>query len=323
MLSKDKFFREMQRKVEIITRLRGGESPSVIAEDYGISVSVVRGLVHSTIPSSAEEEMLLDMYLRQNASSVQIKRETGWRYEWLRYVLIKNGEDTRRTGGQKGRGLVTQRFNGHSLNEAAFVDCHTSPAGSYFLGLMLTDGNLYQKPGSKQISFSQSVPREDAVYKLKNFIQATHAVTIVENKGEQPKHSIHVCSKLMFDTLLSYKLTERKTGCQVVDERVSHSRDFWRGIIDGDGTVELQQGKYFRLRLGSTSLDLMQSWVRFCEYSTGVKTELGQRLLDSGSVVHTTGFCGESAKTLARILYDKATDYINVKYETYLKAIAA
>ena len=132
----------------------------------------------------------------------------------------------------------------HSCNDL-FFDKIDSEKKAYWLGYLFADGYNNQKENS--VSFSQSEPQEEMVYRFKEDLEATQTISIDKQRTNiihgkeitsKPAHRIKIISKQLSDDLAKHGCIQGKTFTiafpNIDDQFKSH---FIRGYFDGDGSV--------------------------------------------------------------------------------------
>ena len=126
----------------------------------------------------------------------------------------------------------------YKLNESFFekIDCESK---AYFLGLIYSDGCLYEKGNSsKVITIKQQEERKDIIYKFKEAIESTHKVSVFMH-GSKLCYSLQIYSEKMFNDLIDKGLSPNKSltikfPTFIDKELMPH---FIRGLFDGDGCI--------------------------------------------------------------------------------------
>lgn len=125
-----------------------------------------------------------------------------------------------------------------------------TPDAAYWCGIMFTDGTVNVRK-SGQPEFALVLKRSDQGHleKLRDFLGSTHAITpcaptsipasVARPNGAQGTGTFRfsVRSQPLCDRLLALG----RYG-PAVHPALAASRDFWRGCIDGDGTVAIYSG---------------------------------------------------------------------------------
>lgn len=158
---------------------------------------------------------------------------------WLRL----SGIPRRANGGQR---LVPS-------NEGAF-DTVTEES-AYWAGFLMADGCVSITKGrTPHIVLALALRDAEHIHKFRAFVGATGKVTVHPpgSRGGSTM-STSICSNRLADSLARFGVVPRKTGHERVLDLESN-RDFWRGVIDGDGTVcyvrctQRRNGRVYRYR---------------------------------------------------------------------------
>jgi hypothetical protein len=99
---------------------------------------------------------------------------------------------------------------------------------------------------------------------------------------------------------------------------LKHSKDFWRGCIDGDGGLYKHSyiGTTVHLMLCGTAETVLE-FVQFCSKFINIKEKIPTKA--PGNNFFRVSYYGEDAKKIADYLYKDATVYLDRKYQTYLE----
>jgi hypothetical protein len=131
-----------------------------------------------------------------------------------------------------------------------------TPDAMYCAGLLATDGCMSNCLGKKTIAFGCC--DLDTVEWVANFLGGQVNKKLV--KGGRDQWRVRVCRQNSYDALVSFGITERKSLTMRVSELLARDRNFWRGAIDGDGTIVCRSGKYFAMNLCSSSLSFIEQF---------------------------------------------------------------
>ena len=182
---------------------------------------------------------------------------------------------------------------------------------AYVLGWALTDGNVADTQ-SRNLSFH--LKDMEAIEILKGLFQ--HPKPIILQKGYPflALHSVHLVNRLKE---LGVTPAKRLTAAlpKVPENVLSH---FIRGVIDGDGTIQLR-GDYLRVIVNGASHVFMSGLrdilpFRGSFFATGVKTRK--------HVLWRLVYSGIEAKKLCAWLYQDSEGLrLSRKYEHYLAAL--
>lgn len=145
------------------------------------------------------------------------------------YVRARNGEVREMTQPKK-----------HNLNESAFAS--PNEEGRYWIGMLFADGCVTERERrGKSLCLSLSGEDRSHVYRLREFLKASAPVEEIENPSSQwpnasPSCRLTVHNRKLIDSLACYGMTPAKSLTARV-AILEHDRDFWRGVIDGDGWI--------------------------------------------------------------------------------------
>ena len=136
----------------------------------------------------------------------------------------------------------------HFFNEQSF-DIITEES-AYWIGFLMADGCIITHNTTPEVSLCLHNKDKEHLYKFRSFLESTHSITQV-NK-DVVKFSIK--SKKLADSLMQYGIIPRKSHIAKVSNDLILNKSFWRGVIDGDGSIgEYKSGIMLRL-YGSISL---------------------------------------------------------------------
>lgn len=182
------------------------------------------------------------------------------------------------------------------VNESAFDQINE--ASAYWIGFLMADGCILEpRTGQNTIALSLAVRDRAHVEAFKTFLGAAHSVRIHRRAA-----TIRVSSDHLVQAVSRYGVLPRKS----LTTRVVHlenNRHFWRGVVDGDGSISDGSINNRRLYLVGSAPLLDQFWV-FVHQITGSQF-YRPRLHKSGSV-STVTVTGRNAALVADRLYQKA-----------------
>jgi transposase-like protein len=204
-------------------------------------------------------------------------------------------------------------------------------ATAYWIGFLMTDGCLHRpkRQGRCQLVLTLQERDTDHVRLLQRYMQATHPVrhgssicTLGPSKRvcRNARLAVSILPHTV-DALLSHGITPRKTHtCQAL--RLADNRHFWRGAIDGDGTISFVQSPSGRftvhVSLVSASPTFIRQFAAFCESVTGSPV----RVFRNGTIEAAT-VVTHDALVLLRHLYGDATVALKRKAITAQLLLAA
>lgn len=185
-------------------------------------------------------EEIVKLY-NDGASFTELAEQFNCSVTGMRDFLVE-GRYVKSRGHQTINGLHYNKR--HSCNDS-FFETIDSEKKAYWLGYLFADG--YNSTDKNMVSFSQSEPQEEMVYKFKEDLEATQPISIIGSRTNtihgkeitsKPAHKITINSKQLSDDLAKHGCTQGKTFTitfpNIDDQFKSH---FIRGYFDGDGSV--------------------------------------------------------------------------------------
>lgn len=173
----------------------------------------------------------------------------------------------------------------------------------YWAGFLAADGWVYN---GKTIGLGLKKPDVGHIEKFRRFIKSDLPI-------HEKKHSfdISITSKEMADDLLKFGITPRKSLSYCPPEHCMNNRDFWRGMIDGDGGVYNKHGKSMVMLCGSK--DAVFGFYNWAKTQTSFAAKPREK---------TPGFwnirinCAPAIE-IADKLYRDSITYLDRKFNTY------
>ncbi|MDP3093170.1 MAG: LAGLIDADG family homing endonuclease [bacterium] len=205
------------------------------------------------------------------------------------------------------------------VNEDYFKKWSSNMA--YILGFIFADGSIIKVTHngcSDRLSFGQSRKDIDILRKIKQKFSAEQTLSI----GEKYVHfSIH--SQVIVDDLkkleVTYRKSFRKTRGKIPNIPYKYIRDFIRGIVDGDGSINFnKKGR----QKGYPNLSIcgkkeVMAFIRdhfLSKFNIYSKISQGKKNGKLSNVFYICYRCN-SAKTLINYLYNNANLYLKRKFK--------
>ena len=196
------------------------------------------------------------------------------------------------------------------LNEAAFATI--TPESAYWAGFLLADGCIIPAGNGGVVALGLAAEDAAHVEKFRAFLGAGHKIHVSSRRGhingyaKQPMHKISVSSTRLVNDLAALGVFPRKTSAEEAVPTLAMSRDFWRGVVDGDGSVFVANNKgylYPTIGLCGGGCRIIEQFVTFANTVTTVRSSI-QRSRKTG--VYQIAISGQAAKPLAAALYENA-----------------
>lgn len=207
-----------QQREEVVRRYMLGEKLVPLEKEFGVTKESIRILAKN-------RGMVTD---RRNISADYIQEYRRISDDLCKGTIIPNIVPV-----AKHR---THHSTKYSLDEDAFSII--TPESAYWIGFLMADGGVVGNAISLQLSNSDKYHIE----KFKIFMKSSHKVSVISHginsqgmtRNEAYKitfHSNKICSDVF-----KFGITERKSLTAKVTY-LDKNRHFWRGMIDGDGTI--------------------------------------------------------------------------------------
>lgn len=212
----------------------------------------------------------------------------------------------------------------YKINEKYFDEIdHADKA--YWLGFILADGNISKKKNRLQIGLH---PRDkDHLIKFKKCIGSNHRLFDEYKKTNNGTINsiccIYIKNLYLYNRIKKIGIEPCKTTHEKPLDCISEKfeRDFWRGVVDGDGTVKTflikKRGKLinrFDLQLYG-SKEICEGFKKFCLKHIDSKSSVHKKEKN----LHRYSLTCNYAKKIAEVLYDGSNIYLDRKYNEYLK----
>lgn len=194
---------------------------------------------------------------------------------------------------------------------------------SYVFGLLGTDGNLSLSDRNRgRVSLEINIKDRDICEKLFNLIPNS---TIKERTRDTNfKNGYH--SIVFLNHQLSFRQELIDFGFPVEDKTNNFStpsqeyseKDFWRGVIDGDGSIGYTAEGFPFVSLVTKSEFLKEEYCMLLLKHFNIKKNISRNKRDN---VYNIVVYKEDAQELCKYLYSDATLYLERKYQKALDVL--
>lgn len=170
------------------------------------------------------------------------------------------------------------------------------PEERYWLGFLITDGSI----SKHRVKFCLAKEDKDGVEAFCAFVNNGGSVTEHANECTFRFTSMPVANRLK-----ELGVVERKTKCATAPDIVLDDYDFWRGVIDGDGGVDIQTTLPLISLTGHKDSQLLRQFSFFVSRNLSGPPPAVNPRREQPSVcdVRIAGF---RAAHLTRLLYDRS-----------------
>ncbi len=207
----------------------------------------------------------------------------------------------------------TRRFTRASVNDNMFAGPELSEHEQYWIGFLMADGYISRNKQSKhfRVNIKLHVKDIEHLRKFNTFLSAENNIFVYGDDC-----CVSIVSDSLVDNLAQWGIIQRKTLVASVRPQLLYSNHFWRGYIDGDGTLGFgRKGKatYPKISIVCGSPVLIEHFLLYCESIVGYKTKALYRKTSKSINVH---YASASATKLVRSMYLGASVFLDRKNET-------
>ncbi len=204
----------------------------------------------------------------------------------------------------------------YSINQDAFKDIDTESC-AYFTGWLLSDG--YICPNNKYISLAIQSGDVEILEKFKEYLNSNNKILSREHDTGSLSNSFTFSDKAIVTRLRSLGLENSKSLNENCPEIFKYNHHFWRGYLDGDGSI--YRGKSaVRVEMHGGS-SICEDFQNYCKH-LGVETSIYSQKCKSGKIIYrcvASGF--KKSKIILDELYSDSSLRLSRKYQTYLDRI--
>jgi hypothetical protein len=175
-----------------------------------------------------------------------------------------------------------------------------TPEACYWAGVLASDGCIRIKGKNSRIVVLK-VDDRSLVDSFKSFLQSEATIFSGERFNGKHWYLLQVSDSQIFFDLCTQGIVPNKSLTLKVSQRLAMDRDFWRGVMDGDGCLCIKSSGYFSLLLCSASWDFILQFSDFLG-SLGIVRKI---TVDSRkrSPLYSIQLSGWQARTLVKELY--------------------
>lgn len=281
------------QRMDLVQRYVAGQSMTCLSVLFGVSRQAIGGLLRrrgiAVRPQAklteAQRMEAIERYNR-GQNSTQIAVALGVSDVTILGVLNRRGVAVRRR--------CTLRHD--ALDEI-------TPEGAYWCGFLFADGNVHRRSPQQQPVLSIAVAERDRdhLVKLRSFLGSTHMISTA-SKGQHPSYQFRAASARLSERLCGLGRYEGPIAPELAD-----SRHFWRGLVDGDGSL----GCYPKRQGGAPKAQfrlcgerrMLLAFVNFLhtEGTTGANLSVRPH-----KTIHNVGTTGWTAVRIIELLYSNA-----------------
>jgi hypothetical protein len=315
ILKHKKMYKKSQEKSDqILSLYKEGKMLTEITQLTSSSQATVKKvLLHSGIDYDSERKKsrsetlnkVLELY-NLGKSQTYIEKELNLTRKTIRELLKSKGIEYRDRSKQKFIDYGTQ------LDETVFDQL--TPESLYWIGLLFADGHIEKNEFS--VSLTLSNKDYEHLEKFKRFLKSNRKIT--KDHGDCSR--VRVNSKKLWSRLKELGFTHNKSEVEKPHSLLKNSKDFWRGVVDGDGGV--YNYEYMQQMALCGTLETIFDFAIFCNSYAGVIDKYPSPSDKKGyakNKLFQISYYSKDCKKVLDLLYKDATVYLERKYNTYLE----
>lgn len=251
-------------------------------------------------------EMVKELY-KAGFSQTYIEKNLHMTRKTIRTILKENS--LIRSKSEQWR----LRYNS-KLNTKVFDKL--TPEAYYWLGFLYADGHISSGKRGYNIELGVHSKDKEHLKKFLNFMNCNNKIT----KDKRSKYyRVRIGSKELHDKLMSFGFNNEKSKNANPHYSLLNSRDFWRGVVDGDGSLSYVITRNYPFIHLCGTLKTTEEFANFIKRN-GILSMA--RPHDASTKLSTQPFyqisySSNKAKQIGKLLYEDSEIYLDRKYEIY------
>ena len=217
------------------------------------------------------------------------------------------------------------------MKEFTFVDTShiTLEEKSYIYGLLLSDGTMHivnSEAYTGQVQLEVGEKDEDIVDKLCKIVPYSTKRKRIRNTNFKENHHsvVFVVSRQYFiKDLIDFGFPIENKTINSRPPVVEYDKNaFWRGVLDGDGSLGIRHNSNGNLEAYlslTTKSELLKD--AFCKYLASITGRQYHPRRNKRDNIYNIGCGGHIACKVLKELYKDCTIYLNRKYNNFLECI--
>jgi hypothetical protein len=190
----------------------------------------------------------------------------------------------------------------------------------YWVGFLLTDGCIHKykdKIRAPRITLQLKESDKEILEKYVNFLQFDGNIT--QDKIKRWTVTIH--SYKIAQDLEKFNVKPQKTFIAEAPSVFENNSLFWRGVLDGDGSIYLQDN-ILRINLLSASLKFIQQFQNYCNkiINNESRASISTMFTKQGNEMFRITYCGRFAILILKEIYSTNGPRLKRKYDLYLNS---
>lgn len=311
--------KSIDRLDKIIELFNAGETFTVIGEKVGTHRDVVK---RHLIKAGIEVDKIIEERYRKKLEQVIVLYEEGKSQCYIEQHLGLTRKTIRELLKGKDVKYKTKSEQwliryGNTVNEAVFDTI--TPESSYWIGMLYADGHIGGND-AKGHNIELALESGDIkhIEKFKSFLECSNIIENFTRRVDKNTSRLRVGSEKIHKKLKEYGFTNTKSYTAAPPKILENNRDFWRGVIDGDGGVYKKDKIKYQVHqvFLCGTLDTICGFITFCENNTAIKNRK-YPCKCFGKNLYQVSYYSQEAIMVLDVLYKDASVYLDRKYATY------
>ncbi len=200
----------------------------------------------------------------------------------------------------------------------------TIPEYSYFIGFIQADGHLHSQSRNRgKLSIEISNRDIDILEKFQKIIPVNSTIyTRIRNTNYSKNYTgvcLNIFNKNFRDTINYYGVPYGKKSNIIKPPLVDYlEHDYWRGIIDADGSLGITGKGFPYISLVTASEELYQAYSKYLKKYFNIEININRNKRDN---IYNITNSREKAQEIIKVMYYNDCLCLNRKYESSKKAL--
>lgn len=235
--------------------------------------------------SSSEYPSIITMY-KDGKNLSEIGREYGVVRESIAKILRKLNITIRNGNTRKAENGVNLRFFEEDTEGSA-----------YFYGLLLSDGNISERG---KVSISLKSTDSHILEDFRLAVGSNSKVTFHTRPDGTSSCSLVFTVKPIAESLDKLGMVPRKSLSEKAPSKFLLNKDFWRGMVDGDGCITFPENKASPRVYLCGSEEICNQFLSFCKT---IREDITTDTVHMVGGLYRVTVCANKAASVLQVLY--------------------
>jgi hypothetical protein len=190
----------------------------------------------------------------------------------------------------------------------------------YWIGFLLTDGCVHkyrEKERAPRIILQLKEEDKKILEEYKSFLE--YQGPIFQDKLK--RWTVQINSYQIAKDLEKFNIIPNKTFIAKAPSLFEYNHLFWRGVLDGDGSIYFQDDRII-ISLVSASFNLIEQFQKYCNniLNNESKTSLTSFITKQNNEIFRIFYCGKFAIKILDKIYSEDGPKLERKYNRYINS---